>query len=419
MSQPTSPSKDPAYGWIIVALAAIAMIATLPGRTHGLGMITERLLNDKTLGLDRQSFATINLWATLIGASFCIPTGWMLDRMGLRFTSTLVVASLGAVCLLMTRATGFIQFAILIMLTRGLGQSALSVVSISMTGKWFKSQLAIATGVYSFLVSVGFSIAFKSASLYAEADWRSLWSVEGCILLFLCATLFAVLIPSKSPADEIKSSAMGLGESDFTFQEALRTPAFWLFGLATSLFGLVSSGTSLFMESLLVERGFPSDTFYEIMAYSTLIGLASNLVTGWLMTRISISLALTIAMSFLTSGLLRFPFVETYPQLIEYTVLMGCGGGMITVLFFTVWAKLYGRSHLGRIQSIAQMLTVFASAVGPKILADVKVNTGSYHSAIMGLGVLTGVFAIAAALVPLPKKNPVQNLGQLESIAVT
>ena len=35
------------YGWVMVPVAALAMVATLPGRTHGLGMITERLLADE------------------------------------------------------------------------------------------------------------------------------------------------------------------------------------------------------------------------------------------------------------------------------------------------------------------------------------------------------------------------------------
>ena len=39
-------TRHPGYAWVIVVVAALAMVATLPGRTHGLGMITERLLAD-------------------------------------------------------------------------------------------------------------------------------------------------------------------------------------------------------------------------------------------------------------------------------------------------------------------------------------------------------------------------------------
>ena len=35
------------YGWYVVAMAALAMVGTLPGRTQGLGLITEPLLGDQ------------------------------------------------------------------------------------------------------------------------------------------------------------------------------------------------------------------------------------------------------------------------------------------------------------------------------------------------------------------------------------
>jgi hypothetical protein len=47
------------YGWVNVGVAALAMVGTLPGRTQGLGLITEPLLAD--LHMDRVSYAAINL----------------------------------------------------------------------------------------------------------------------------------------------------------------------------------------------------------------------------------------------------------------------------------------------------------------------------------------------------------------------
>ena len=34
------------YGWTILIVAAAAMVGTLPGRTQGLGLVTEPLLAD-------------------------------------------------------------------------------------------------------------------------------------------------------------------------------------------------------------------------------------------------------------------------------------------------------------------------------------------------------------------------------------
>lgn len=62
------------YGWVQVIVAAIGMTATLPGRTHGLSLVTEPLLQD--LKFDRVTFANINLAATVLGAGMGVVAGW-------------------------------------------------------------------------------------------------------------------------------------------------------------------------------------------------------------------------------------------------------------------------------------------------------------------------------------------------------
>src|SRR5882724_9650572 len=159
------PNSRPArrslyYGWVNVALAALAMVGTLPGRTQGLGLITEPLLTD--LHLDRVSFAAINLWATLIGSLFCLPCGRLVDRFGSRLVVSVVLAALAATVLGMSAASGVIMLSAAVTLSRGLGQSALSVVSLTLVGKWFRRSLNYAMGIYSLLVGIGFIAAFPS-----------------------------------------------------------------------------------------------------------------------------------------------------------------------------------------------------------------------------------------------------------------
>src|ERR1700689_2049721 len=135
------------YGWANLAMAALAMGATLPGRTQGLGLITEPLIAD--LHVDRVTYATVNLWATLIGAAFCLPYGRLLDRFGSRVILTCLALSLGVTVIVMRSAEGLAAIFITVTLTRGFGQSALSVASLALVGKWFTRRLNYAMGVYS------------------------------------------------------------------------------------------------------------------------------------------------------------------------------------------------------------------------------------------------------------------------------
>ena len=89
------PARFPFYyGWVNVVVAAVAMSATLPGRTYGLGLVKEKLCTELAIGDVR--FSLLNFWAVVIGAS-CVPAvGLLIDRLGTRFVLTLVAAALGA-----------------------------------------------------------------------------------------------------------------------------------------------------------------------------------------------------------------------------------------------------------------------------------------------------------------------------------
>ncbi len=188
-----------------------------------------------------------------------------------------------------------------------------------------------------------------------------------------------------------------------TLGQALRTPAFWVFSVAISFYGLIAAGTSLFGQAILQERGFELKVFLTILTVTPMIGLLSNLATGWLATRWSMSRLLAVAMVLLTVALAAFPFVHTLWQVYSYAVVMGMAGGMITVLFFAVWGPAYGPAHLGKIQGAAQMLTVLASALGSLLPALSKDYAGSYVLLFQIAAGVAALFAVAAWLTPLPR----------------
>jgi MFS family permease len=85
-----------------------------------------------------------------------------------------------------------------------------------------------------------------------------------------------------------------------------------------------------------------------------------------------------------------------------WAAAMGVGGGIVMVLFFSVWPAVFGRRELGRIQGAAQALTVLGSAIGPLLLAWCADATGSYAAMFRILAAIISVVAVAAATVSLP-----------------
>lgn len=396
------------YGWVTVGLAALAMVGTLPGRTQGLGLITESLLTD--LRLDRVSFAQMNLWATLVGSLFCVVTGPLVDQWGARRMLAIVAFALGAVVLAMSRTEGVVVMFALLILSRGLGQNALSIVSLTMPGQWFARRLSLAMAVYSIALSIGFMAAFPIVgSAVVEHGWRPAWAAIGWSLLAVVAPLGLFLV-RPAPADRVlveegetkPRAADEAATRSFTWKQALRTPAFWIFALASSVYNLIASGVGLFNESILAERGFDAGIYHRTLVITALTSLIGNFVGGWLAAKWSLNGLMALAMTLLAAALLSLPSLRTLGQVDAFAVTMGISGGFIIVLFFTVWAKVFGRAHLGRIQGTAQMLTVLASAVGPLLLAKCQVWTGSYATIFYILAAVVGLLAAAAWWVKMP-----------------
>ena len=402
------------YGWANLSVAALAMVATLPGRTQGLGLVTEALIAD--LQVDRVTYATINLWATLIGALFCLPCGRLTDRFGSRVVLTALLFGLGVTVLVMAQSAGLIGLWITVALSRGFGQSALSVVSLALVGKWFAKRLNQAMGVYSLLVGLGFVIAFPLVgSLVQRFGWRRAWFTVGIALVVLMPIVWLVVrdeplrentLESWAKDEERDVENLSAQPTDLTLWEALGSAAFWVFALASSAFGLVYSGIALFNESILKERGFDASTYYLALVVTTLLGLAANFAGGWLATKWPIQRVMGIGMAVLAVALLALPHVTTQAHVLLYAVAFGIAGGIVTVVFFSVWGQVFGRRQLGRIQGCAQMLTVLASAIGPLLLAQTLERTGSYSAIFNILAALVSALAVGSWLVRLPYRAP-------------
>jgi MFS family permease len=400
------------YGWVNLVVAVLAMVATLPGRTQGLGLVTEPLLQD--LGLDRVAFANINLWATLIGALFCLPCGRLVDRFGARAVLVTVLLALALTTAAMSQVATFAALAMAVTLTRGFGQSALSVVSLALVGKWFTRRLNVAMAVYSLGVGIGFIVAFPSVGQAALAfGWRTSWLAVGLAQLLLLAPVAWWLVRSTPPESGPESTDAAALETasavaDVTFGSALRSQAFWIFALSSSVFGLVYSGIALFNQSILEERGFDATTYHAVLVASTMVGLVANLAGGWLAMRWSIQRLMGLGMGVLALALIGLPHVTTYTHVMLYGVAMGTAGGIVTVVFFSAWGQVFGRAHLGRIQGAAQMMTVVASALGPLLLALTLERTGSYAMIFNLLAVVVFVLGVASWRVSLPAREPLR-----------
>ncbi len=402
------------YGWVVVLLGAAAMVGTMPGRTSFLGVISKPLTADPALGVDEKRFSELNFVAVILGSVLCLPVGRLIDRLGVRLVLVAVAAGLGAVTVWMTTAADERTLFVALVLVRGLGQGALSVVALAMVGKWFTRQLGVAMGVFSVLLTFG----FIAGSLWLETavnaqGWRGPWAAVGYGLFGLAAVglLFARSTPESIgvPPDGPAELPADRPAFDLSAGEALRSRAFWVFTLAGGLFNLMFSAITLYPKQLLEARGFPeeglSDLFKLFLGVLTFAGLPANIVGGWLVRRVALGKLMAVGMAALAGSLLVFPFVTTTGAAAGYAALLGVSGGLVTVVFFAVYGSAFGRANLGLIQAAAQVVTVFASAAGPVFLTECRDRLGSYDPLFYATGALALGFTAAAWVTRLPRRE--------------
>lgn len=387
-----SSRKDRATGTILL-LASLAMVATLPGRTVGLGLITEQLLVD--LGVTRSSYAELNLWATFLGALFLFGTGPALDR-SLRWTTTAVLAAFSGAVFWLAHLPGPGLLLPVLILTRGLGQSSLSLSAVTIVGKSFKKKLSTAMGVFAVTTSLLFVAAIPAVdSLLGQLGWRKVWMILAAVILGI-SLLVAFLIrdpQAQKSREEDDETATGT-----PFREALRSPAFWVLTIGIGIYYFAFTGITLFSESLVVSLDFSRDIRNWFLAIIMFSGLASNLCCGWLVQRVLVLNIFGGAMIIFAACLIGFPLASGSIGLI-YTVAvaLGVGSGAVTVIFFAGFADLFGKRHLGKIQGAAQAMTVASSGTGPLFFARSFESSGSYSSvffALAPLALLVGIWAL-------------------------
>jgi hypothetical protein len=289
-----------------------------------------------------------------------------------------------------------------------------------MVGKWYTGRLSLPMAVYTLLLSLGFAFAAQLAKPFADDNWRILWGGIGWLLLLGMTPLALLLTRDPRPLDNPPvdgdsaspfplATCCGTDSADsnigFTPMQAMRTQAFWVFGLGISLIALIGSGASLFNESVLEQQGFPKETFYDLVTLTGLVGLLVKLPVGWLGQRFALNHMQALGLLLLSGGLLWLPFIYSMRALTIYGVIMGVSGTITTVLFFAVWGQTFGRAHLGQIQALAQMMTVLASAAGPKVFAECFTRYGSYAPAFRVLAGFVILLAVWSVFVRMPSPN--------------
>lgn len=388
------------FPWLQLLVAVIAMLLTIPGRTQGLGLITEPILRDPVLLLSRTEFAWLNLLATLAGATFALPAGWLMDRFGTKWIMMGILLLLGISTYYFAGAMTQGSFFAGLILMRALGQSALSAASLTHMGKWFPGKLSTGMAWFAVLTTMGFMGLFGGLEVLIDSQgWRDSWKYIAAVCIIV-PVAFYLMCRNAVATTDAGSTTQDAGKRQYTWFEAICTVRFWVLACSAGLFNWVSSGIGLFNEDVLKETGFGRDLYVKAIATTAMVSLLSGGLGGWLANRWSPGRLMFLGMLMLAGCLASLPYLQSDWQVYVNAVLLGIAAGLVMVVFFACWGEFFGTLHLGKIQGTAQVITVLASALGPVSLALSKDHFSSYRPLFLllaGLAILCGVLCLTHA----------------------
>jgi OFA family oxalate/formate antiporter-like MFS transporter len=433
---PFQPARAPFfYGWVIVAVASIGIVFSIPGQTMGFSVFTDILMSE--LGLSRVQLSTAYFIGTVL-SGFTLPMlGVWFDRLGARRMVVYTSLATGMILfylswvrglldllspidpdtttILMPRTvTAFILITIGFYLIRASAQGVLTMTSRNAIGKWFDYDRGIALAASGTVTAFAFSAAPAVLNALVEkVGYSHTWQLLGVLTIGVMAVigwLFfrdnpeecgLVMDGNTAPSDRKENADMTI-HRDYERKEAIRTWSFWAFNLSFAFFSLFSTAYTFHIISIGEEAGRSAEAIFSYFIPMSVVSVAANIAAGWLSARTRLKYLL-IAMNIAAfSGVIGLIYLSNSVGLIAYILGNGMCGGFFSALSGIVWPRFFGRTHLGAISGLAMSSMVIASGIGPLAFSLSKSSVNSYGAA---LWICAGIPAVLA-LCSLRADNP-------------
>lgn len=421
----STPSSRLYYGWVIVPLAMLAMVANSPGQTLGISIFNEPIR--QSLNLSHSQLGGAYTLGTLLGAIPIMYIGALVDRYGLRRALLGLLTLFCGACLMTGAAYNWWTLMVAFCLLRMLGPGALSLVSSSILPFWFDRRLGTVEGIRS-LGHAGSMALIPAVNLWlvSHFGWRGAYLLFGAGIWAVLFPVYWLLFrnrpedvgqkidggrwrdtiserdagpthtghrvndsehqnplnrPARSFFPSIFSTPTTTGH-DFTLRETLRTFAFWVAALGTAAFGLVHTALFFCLIPIYQERGLT-----ELHAATSMMVFAISLALvqflgGVLADRMKSPPLLAIGLSGTAMGVLMLYFATTPLAAIASSIVLGSTLGLHSGAVQPLWARYFGRLHLGKIRGLLTTLCIALSSLGPLIAGTVRDFSGNFDLAM-------------------------------------
>ena len=204
-----------------------------------------------------------------------------------------------------------------------------------------------------------------------------------------------------NPEDLKKTAAEG-ADPEWTVRGAIRTRAFWLLLLGTSMLRIVGGTTNFMFVLLLTQNGIPLEPSVFLYPLWAGMGILGGIIGGELRQRMSVRRALPLIIIFTTTGIIWLMQADALWMAIAFVIWHGLAFGAQLPLNRVSFPDYFGRYSVGRIRSATAPIQLGLNALGPLAAGLAFDQWGNYDRVFLLFILLLATAALSILLAKPP-----------------
>ena len=419
----SAPAAHPRvfYGWYMVGGGVVGSFVAVGAGFASMSVFLSPVTED--LGWTVAAFTIATAGANAVNGVSGIIVGPLVDRHGPRLLMVFGACALSAAMYMTSHVTELWQFILLQAFGAGLGLSLVGplVVNIALS-KWFVIGRGWAIALGSTGISfAGMFVPFAMTRVVDSLGWRDGYVILSIVVLALALpTAFIMrrqpedygLLPDGHRADGVGVSLADTETlhldrlNSYTRREALRTRGIWLLTLSFGCFGAAATALLIHGIPFVTQAGFTRTEAALAVGVAGVGNLAAKILWGWALGRWHPRYLWAMCFGLLCIGIVLQLFADALnflPLMHVAFFLWGLGFGGGVPLGEFIWAKYYGRVHIGAVRSVGMPVGILFGALGPITASLLFDASGTYTSAWL---LMLVIYAVGATSVLISREPP-------------
>ncbi len=397
VSTSESIEKTPPYAWTILLVLCVASVASSLNQFK-VPPVLPVLIRDFHLSLGNAGMLMSAFSVT--GLLLALPAGFILQRLGPKFTGLIAVGAVAFGSVLGTFSTS-VPTMLASRFIEGAGLGLITIVAPAAIALWFpEARRGTPLGIWTTCMPFGNIITLNLAPwLSSLGGWQLVWKVGALFSLaaFLLFWLFFRMpraTGDRQPARREDAMLSGYGR-------AMLNLSLWLIALQFVCYNVVCLALGTYFPTFLNSvRGYPLSTAAFIVSLSTIMALFSQPLGGWLSDRLGMRRRLIAISSLLMAPICFSLFLATGWMIPALMITFGLVAGTIVPATFAAVPEVMASPRMAgsgmAVLALGQNLGMF---VGPILFGKLADSAGWTGAGFM----LVPVCVLAAAAVWLAR----------------